>query len=145
MMYLLSKRTPTTTVRNFLPWLVGGWRDVWIRKASGGYGRHTFLQEQPCADTGFTKLLPRGLRRDVLNGPTNFNVGEIQFEWGPDQPAAFRIPISRSGTLQMSCKFQGVHYIPDWNVLFIPSSAYYHCPWIRASNRWWWCFQAYYN
>lgn len=81
-------------------------------------------------------ILPRGLSplaliyrptHVLLNGPTNFNVGEIGFEWGP---AEFRIPISRSSSVvfRANSKAYITHYIPKvvllWNVLFIRSSAY---------------------
>lgn len=110
---------------------------------------HSSPAQEPCAATATTSgrvltkilILPRGLSplaliyrptHVLLNGPTNFNVGEIGFEWGP---AEFRIPISRSVSSHSSpvvfranSKAYITHYIPKvvllWNVLFIRSSAY---------------------
>lgn len=113
------------------------------------YG-HSYIPVQhrnlaPPLEESSTKILilPRGLSplglaliyrptHVLLNGPTNFNVGEIGFEWGP---AEFRIPISRSVSSHSSpvvfranSKAYITHYITKvvllWNVLFIRSSAY---------------------
>lgn len=127
---------------------------------------HSSPAQEPCAATGrvLTKILilPRGLSplaliyrptHVLLNGPTNFNVGEIGFEWGP---AEFRIPISRSVSSHSSpvvfranSKAYITHYITKvvllWNVLFIRSSAYTPLGMMRKAHGLIILLWAYYN
>lgn len=132
------------------------------------YG-HSYIPVQhrnlaPASGRASTKILilPRGLSplaliyrptHVLLNGPTNFNVGEIGFEWGP---AEFRIPISRSVSSHSSpvvfranSKAYITHYITKvvllWNVLFIRSSAYTPLGMMRKAHGLIILLWAYYN
>lgn len=60
-------------------------------------------------------ILPRGL------SPTGYRLNDLHR--GRD-PIWVRTSWISHSHLTVSCKFQGVQYIPDWNVLFIPSSEY---------------------